>query len=125
MFKTKEILLLVVVTCSVTWQVGQHQIPITLDEQIYTMPTVYFTITLARAPSYYVVNVLLMSGVLTSMCLLMFALPVHAVDKVILGVTLLLSYAVLLITVNDMTPKSETLPLASKLYFINLLFYLY
>jgi hypothetical protein len=90
-----------------------------LDGTIYTMPTVYFTITLKRAPSYYVVNILLLSGILTVMCLLSFALPVHAVDKAVLGVTLLLSYAVLLITVNDVTPKSETLPLASKLYFID------
>jgi hypothetical protein len=79
-----------VVTCRVTYQVGEHQTHVLLDGTIYTMPTVYFTLTLARAPSYYVVNILLLSGILTVMCLLSFALPVHEVDKAVLGVTLLL-----------------------------------
>lgn len=80
------------------------------------MPEVYFSLTLARAPSYYVINVLFMSGTLTAICLIMFSLPVHACDKVILGVTVLLSYAVLLINVNDATPQSEILPLTSEIY---------
>lgn len=44
----------------------------------------------------------------------MFAIPSHAEEKVVIGVTLLLAYAVILLIVNDATPRSRQLPLASR-----------
>ena len=85
------------------------------DESIITVPYVWFKISLARTPEYYAINVLFVASVLTAISLLMFALPVHAEEKVILGVTLLLAYAVLSLLVNDATPQSEHLPFVSKL----------
>ena len=87
-------------------------------EVIY-IPHIWFTLSLTRAPAYYTINVVFMAGVLTAICLLMFALPVHAEEKVMLGVTLLLAYAVLSLLINDATPHSEHVPIISKYILIN------
>jgi hypothetical protein len=77
----------------------------------YNMPLVYFTVVLKRDPTFFLANMVLPCILITSMCLLLFCLPVQSGEKVSLGITVLLSFTVLLLMMSDITPRASTLPM--------------
>lgn len=80
------------------------------------LPVVWFELRLARTPTVYVVDILFVAAVLATMVLVMFLMPPDASDKVVLGVTILLAYTVLMLLINDATPKTENLPIMRETY---------
>ena len=72
------------------------------------MPSIAFTITLQRIPTYFVLNVIVPCVILTAMCAMVFLLPSESGEKVSFGTTLLLSYTVLILMISDITPRSGT-----------------
>ena len=84
------------------------------SQRVDRLPVVWFELTLARTPTIYVVDILFVAAILATMTLVMFLMPADASDKVILGVTILLAYTVLMLLINDATPKAENLPIVCK-----------
>lgn len=64
-----------------------------------------FTLALARQPLYYILNVLIPCMVVSLVSMFMFYLPIESGEKVSFGITVLLSCTILLLMVNDITPR--------------------
>ncbi len=64
---------------------------------------------------YYVMNVLVPCFMISLLSTLVFLLPVESGEKISLGITVSLSYTVLLLMVSGITPQGvTTIPLISK-----------
>ncbi len=86
-----------------------------IQQEVGHLPTVEFSLTLARKPLYYMMNLLVPAFTISLVSVLVFLLPVEGGEKVSLSITVLLSYTVVLLIVSDITPKSGvTTPLISK-----------
>ena len=68
-----------------------------------------------RKSRYSVINVLVPIVLLSLMDLLVFRLPPESGEKVSLGITVLLSFSVFLLVVDERMPRtSDTVPILSK-----------
>lgn len=77
--------------------------------------SVLITLNLARKSHYYVLNIVAPGILLIMLTLAGFWLPADSGEKVGLGITVLLSFAVFLLVVMDQTPKdSDHTPLLCK-----------
>lgn len=77
---------------------------------------VYATIALKRKPLYYTMTLTFPLCLTTILTFYMFLLPCESGEKVSLGISVLLSYSVLLLLISDILPRnSETAPILSKL----------
>ena len=86
------------------------------------LPMLGFRLHLARLPGYFILNIIVPAVILTFMSLLVFCLPAEAGDKVSIGMTVLLSYSLVILMVTDITPRvSDSLPIISKLLSLSLL----
>ncbi|CAD5111649.1 DgyrCDS937 [Dimorphilus gyrociliatus] len=75
----------------------------------------YATIVLKRKPLYYTMTLTFPLCLTTILTFYMFLLPCESGEKVSLGISVLLSYSVLLLLISDILPRnSETAPLLSK-----------
>ncbi len=69
-------------------------------------------ISLKRRPFYYVMYMILPAAVLSTVALLMFWLPAQSGEKVSLGITVFLSFGVLMYSLSDRLPEnSDTFPI--------------
>ena len=85
------------------------------DVVLFVLPMVAFRLHLVRYPSYLVINVVIPALIMTLMTQLVFLLPAEAGEKLSLGITVLLSYSVVLLIVSDITPRvSENVPIISE-----------
>ena len=83
----------------------------------FVYPMVGFRLHLGRRPGYHFIHIILPTVIMTLMSLLVFCLPPEAGEKLSLGITVLLSYTVVILMVSDITPRvSDSLPLISKFY---------
>ena len=81
----------------------------------HRVPGVYLSIRLSRHPIYYIMNVLGPCLLISLLSTLVFLLPAESGEKISLGITVSLSYTVLLLMVSEITPQSgKTLPLLSR-----------
>lgn len=81
----------------------------------FTISTASFRLHLSRLPAYFVLNIIIPTLILTLMSLLVFCLPAEAGDKVSIGMTVLLSYSLVILMVTDITPRvSDSIPMISK-----------
>lgn len=67
--------------------------------------SISFTIALKRIPVYYVLNILVPCTTVSLISIFIFYLPIQSGEKISFGITVLLSYTILLMMVNDITPK--------------------
>ena len=80
-------------------------------------PSVTFFLELERKSTFYVLNMLFPSILLTLMSILSFLIPSEAGEKVSFSMTLLLALAVFQLMIADSVPPSaETLPIICKHY---------
>ena len=78
-------------------------------------PDVTFTIVLRRRTLYYIMNVVIPCLLLSGLSILGFWLPVGTSEKVSLGLTVLLAFFVLGLSIADRIPEtSEFVPLIGK-----------
>ena len=74
-----------------------------------------YAVLLRRQPLYYIVNILIPCITISLVSMFMFFLPIESGEKVSFGITVLLSYTLLLLMVNDITPKGgPRIPLLSE-----------
>ena len=79
------------------------------------MSLLELNVILERKPVYYLVTVVIPCIILSALSLTMFCVPAESGEKVSIGVTILLSFFVFLVMVNDIVPEaSENVPLFSK-----------
>ncbi len=77
-----------------------------------------FSLKLQRKAQYSVINVIAPIVLLSLMDLLVFWLPPESGEKVSLGITVLLSFSVFLLVVDERMPRtSDTVPLLSEFMF--------
>lgn len=77
---------------------------------------IYATLVLKRKPLYYSMTLTFPLCLTTILTFYMFLLPCESGEKVSLGISVLLSYSVLLLLISDILPRnSESAPLLSKL----------
>ena len=70
---------------------------------------------LERKAQYSIINVIVPIVLLSIMDLLLFWLPPESGEKVLLGITVLLSFSVFLLVVDERMPRtSDTVPILSK-----------
>lgn len=80
--------------------------------------TLNITLTLARKPDFYIVNIVLPTMLLSGLTLLVFLMPAEAKEKTVLVATMLLSLAVFATVVAEEVPKtSTTTPLLCKFHY--------
>ena len=70
-------------------------------------PIVVFRLHLQRKPGYFVLSVIIPTVIMTLIAALVFCLPSEAGEKVSLGISVLLSFSVLLLVVSDNMPRSS------------------
>ena len=80
----------------------------------FLIPAITFRLTLKRKPAFFEANVVLPSLLITAITALVFFLPAESGEKMSLGVTVLLSYSVLLLMVSDITPRISDMPIFCK-----------
>ena len=85
-----------------------------LNWQGFLLPTITFSVTLSRVPSFYIAAIMFPCILLVVVSVLVFLLPPESGEKMALGITVLLSFTVVLVMVADVTPRSQNLPLFSK-----------
>ena len=77
---------------------------------------------LRRRPAYFVLNIVMPTLIISLLSLYVYLLPAESGEKVTLGITVVLSYSVLLLMISDITPPSgENQPLLCE-YTAGLLF---
>ena len=69
-------------------------------------PVVVLQLTLTRVPTYFIVNVLIPCIVITFLSISVYWLPYESGEKVSLGITVLLSFSIVMLMINDITPRS-------------------
>lgn len=69
-------------------------------------PVVGIRITLKRVPTYFVMNVVIPSVLITFLSALVYWLPYESGEKVSLGITVLLSFSIVLLMISDVTPRN-------------------
>ncbi len=85
------------------------------EEGVRYAATVTFEFVFRRKPLYYTVNIVIPSLVLSLLVLLVLRLPPDSGDKISMGVTLLLAFAVYMLIVSDSVPvTSDGIPIISK-----------
>ena len=76
---------------------------------------VHFKLFLRRKVMYHMVNVVIPCVIMSFLSLLVFYLPADSGEKVSLGITVLLSFAVYLVLIEEGMPKtSDYLPAISR-----------
>ena len=74
-----------------------------------------FELTLKRRPEFLVMNILLPATMMSLLSALVFCLPAESGEKVGLGITVLLSFSVILLMITDITPRiGQPMPIISK-----------
>jgi hypothetical protein len=77
--------------------------------------TFTFELFLSRNPVYYIISILLPCMLISLVATFAFCLPVESGERVSFGITVLLSFSLLLVMVNDVTPKGGAkIPLLSE-----------
>ncbi|CAH1772381.1 unnamed protein product, partial [Owenia fusiformis] len=75
-------------------------------------PYVTFSITLKRKPKYYIMNIVVPTILISLVALMVFLMPPETGEKVGLGITVMLSFSVFLLILNENMPKtSDATPL--------------
>ena len=88
-----------------------------LPDPLWPMPRVTFELTLKRKPEFLVMNILVPAAMMSLLSALVFTLPAESGEKVGLGITVLLSFSVILLMISDITPRiGSPLPILSKSY---------
>ncbi len=81
----------------------------------YTLRTIQFELEFKRKSMYYVINVVVPTLCLSLLVLLVLRLPAESGEKISMGVTLLLSFAVYMLLVSDSVPvTSDSVPVIGK-----------
>ena len=78
------------------------------------LPTITFSLTITRVASFYIAVIMFPCILLVVVSVLVFLLPPESGEKMALGITVLLSFTVVLVMVADVTPRSQNLPLFSE-----------
>ncbi len=82
------------------------------DEDVSYAATITYEFIFRRKPLYYTVNIIIPSLVLSLLVLLVLRLPPDSGDKISMGVTLLLAFAVYMLLVSDSVPvTSDGIPI--------------
>ncbi|XP_010120637.1 PREDICTED: neuronal acetylcholine receptor subunit alpha-7-like [Chlamydotis macqueenii] len=84
-------------------------------------PDVTYTITMRRRTLYYGLNLLIPCVVISGLALLVFLLPADSGEKILLGITVLLSLTVFMLLVAEIMPEtSDSVPLIAQ-YFASIM----
>lgn len=84
------------------------------DYSLYSdrFPEVHFGLLLRRKPLFYTVNVIIISLFLAFLVLMSFKLPIESGEKISLGVSLLVTFSVLVLTIENSIPEtSQSIPI--------------
>ena len=79
-----------------------------VDETVYDIPGVSFTLTLERKPMYYLLNIIIPAVILAALSALNFAVPVDCGEKLSLGISILVAFSVFMLILQDNTPQTDT-----------------
>ncbi len=94
---------------------GEWELVGTYAAQETLWNSVTFYLHLRRKPTFYLMNIVIPTLILSAVSLLVFALPADSGEKISLGISILLSYSVLMLIVGDIMPKSaDTIPYLSE-----------
>ena len=94
------------------WEVEAYTMYEVLDTPLHSYPVIGICVQLYRRPLYYVLNVMMPTVLLNVLSLLVFHLPAESGEKLSLGVTVMLAYAMVLLIIFDLTPPSgQNIPL--------------
>ena len=98
------------------WEVNELPANTVLENiENETYNSIYFGLKLTRKPKYYVINVVAPTLCLSLLVLLVLRLPAESGEKISMGVTLLLSFAVYMLLVSDSIPTtSDAVPVLGK-----------
>ncbi len=98
------------------WEVSDRPAKVTEKTlEGYTLRTIQFELEFSRKPMYYVINVVAPTLCLSMLVLLVLRLPAESGEKISMGVTLLLSFAVYMLLVSDSVPvTSDSVPVIGK-----------
>ena len=80
----------------------------------FILPTISASFTVSRVSSFYVATIMFPCILLVIVSVLVFLLPPESGEKMALGITVLLSFTIVLVMVADVTPRSQNLPIFSK-----------
>lgn len=86
------------------WKITMHR---QYSYKLSTVPIFIFEISMKRQPLYYIIIVILPTLMFSLMNPLVFLLPVESGERVSLGMTILLSYAIFLTLVANSVPASS------------------
>lgn len=85
-----------------------HQSSLSDDDQV---PYISYILHLKRKPKFYLLNIVAPTIIMSSISLMVFALPADSGEKISLGISIVLAYSVMALLVSDIMPQSsETLP---------------
>ena len=70
------------------------------------LPEAILRLTLKRIPTYFVMNVIIPSALMTSLSVMVFWLPYESGEKVSLGIAVLSSFFIVLLMISDVTPRN-------------------
>ncbi len=98
------------------WEVNElpaHRLETGEGNHVFAI--VEFGLEFKRKPTYYVINVVAPTLCLSLLVLLVMRLPAESGEKISMGVTLLLSFAVYMLLVSDSVPTtSDAVPVLGK-----------
>ena len=78
----------------------------------WQLPEAILRLTLKRIPTYFVMNVIIPSVIMTFLSIMVFWLPYESGEKVSLGTAVLLSFFIVLLMISDVTPRNgNSLPI--------------
>lgn len=79
-------------------------------------PVTTLDMTLKRVPQYYIYNIVLPASTLSFLCITAFFIPIEEGERVGFGMTIFLTFMVLMLQVGSLIPESSrTSPAISKL----------
>ena len=90
------------------------------DTRFQNVPVVYFSFTLQRVSTYFIINIIIPIVCLSILSIMVFKMPPEAGEKMGLSVTVLMSYSVILMIMSDNVPRSSRLPIISKLFILSI-----
>ena len=78
----------------------------------FRLPMFVMRLKLRRVPTYFLMNVVIPSVMITFLSIVVFWLPYESGEKVSLGITVLLSFSIVLLMISDVTPRNgNSLPI--------------
>ena len=86
-----------------------------MEEAQISLPMFQMSLKIQRVPTFFLLNVVMPSFMITILSVLVYWLPYESGEKVSMGITVLLSFSIVLLMISDVTPRNgNKMPILSK-----------